>query len=118
LVLADAVSFSDDVASGPLDVNHLQVIGHYDDDAPSYDIHLTDAYGTVHSVLGQTIWRLSTPTTGEGLTDIHFLTNPTHSNGDYLIDNVELVEVPEPSTAVMMALALVSLAVLGLRRRR
>ncbi|MDO9075015.1 MAG: NF038120 family PEP-CTERM protein [Rubrivivax sp.] len=45
-------------------------------------------------------------------------TEPTLNNGQFAIDNIAVTVVPEPHSALLMALGLAGVAGLGLRRRR
>ncbi len=45
-------------------------------------------------------------------------TAPTLNNGQFAIDNISVTVVPEPHSVLLMALGLVGVAGLGLRRRR
>ncbi len=111
-VLDEAVIFSD-VDTDP-GVHHLQVIGHYDDSTPTYDVLLTDSLGVTHSASGLRIWRTSQPTSGNSITAVQF--QASLSEADQLIDNVMVTQVPEPSALLLLCLGAFGL-ICGRRRR-
>ena len=114
-VLSEVVQFSD-VDAAPA-VHHLQIVGHYDQATPSYDVILTDSNSTTHSVLGTQVWRDNAPGTSGTASGVNGIQFSTHlSGGDYLIDNVSLSQVPEPSTWAMVVMA--ATTCLGIIRRR
>ena len=86
--LENVVSFSSDIQNNPLS-NHLEVIGHFNQATPTWDINLTDAYGTVSSATNLAYWNNgSSPSQGEGLSGISFQT--FNSIADTVIDNVSV----------------------------
>ncbi len=92
--LEDAVIFDDNVQDTPL-VHHLRIEGDFTADVPFYDIYVTDSNGTVHSVMGITLFNGGTPSDTAGL--VRFTDNTFLSTGDHLLDNIGIIDLPLPS---------------------
>ena len=85
--LENSVRFDDDVETTPM-AHHLRIEGDFTADTPFYDIHITDAEGTVHSATGLTLFNGGTPGPTSGL--IFFSDNTFLSTGDHLLDNIRV----------------------------
>lgn len=114
-ILSDAVLFGSDVTTGPLLVHHLSIRADFRSASPTYDVILTDANHVEHAVFGVSVFRDTRPV-GRGLTS--FQVNPGLSKGDWLIDNVSLLNIPEPTTGTIALLGLVTLAFWRRKGRR
>ena len=115
--LAGAIVFDSDVQSLPLLVNQVSIVGNFGEATPNYDITIVDANSNVFQATGLTSWNKYQevePVTGDGIDAVLF--SASSIKGNYLLDNVSLTSVPEPSfgVAVISALGLL----LALRRRK
>jgi len=106
-ILSDAVLFGRDVTTAPLRVHHLSILADFRSASPTYDVILTDANQVDHVAAGLAVFRYTWPV-GRGLSS--FQANPGLSKGDWLIDTVSLLSIPEPATVTIALLGLVSLA--------
>ncbi|MBN1588788.1 MAG: LamG domain-containing protein [Pirellulales bacterium] len=116
--LENKIVFDSDLSDIADGVHHLRITGHFDNATPNYDITLTDPNSVEYTVLGLTACSddMAELITGSGIGQVGFYTYKSY--GDWVIDNVSLVDVPEPSSLVMLlAGALASLAI-SIRRRR
>ena len=109
--LEDKIAFDADLSDVSGSVNHLRITGHFDDAAPNYDITLTDPTGAQYTVTGITTYSgdMGALVTGAGIGQVGFYTFASY--GDATIDNVSLVNVPEPSAMILLVIGvLVALA--------
>lgn len=88
-ILTGAFIFDDDVTTTPL-VHHVEFTVNTTN-TPFYDLQVIDSNDVVHSIAGVTDFR-GVPSQGAGATGIEF--NTFLSSGNYLLDNVSLVNVP------------------------
>ena len=101
--LAGAVIFDGDLQDLSQLVHHVSLVGHFDLATPNYDIIVTDSNNVQHQATGLTQWNYYSevaPVTGDGIISIMFTASSIKAN--YLLDNVELTSVPEPTTLVML----------------
>jgi len=108
--LENKIVFDNDLSDLTGSVHHLTVVGHFDDATPNYDVFLTDPSDNVYSALGVTMCSgdMAPLVTGMGLSQVGFYTYSSY--GDWVIDNVSVVNVPEPSSIVMLLGAMMWLA--------
>ncbi|OPZ30638.1 MAG: hypothetical protein BWZ02_00666 [Lentisphaerae bacterium ADurb.BinA184] len=85
-------------------VHHLTVQGRYNQAVPTYDLTVTNSAAATFSATGLSWFFGGAPTVGEGVDSIQFHT--FLSAGDYLIDGVSLIDVPEPASVLPLAGAL------------
>ncbi|HLA85917.1 MAG TPA: LamG-like jellyroll fold domain-containing protein [Thermoguttaceae bacterium] len=90
--LEDFITFDSDLSDLTGSVHHLKITGHFDAETPNYDITLTDTSGVDHTVTGITTCSgdMGTLVTGAGLGQMGFYTFASY--GDWVIDNVSLVD--------------------------
>jgi hypothetical protein len=96
--LENKIVFDDDLSDLTGAVHHLKITGHFDDATPNWDITLTDPSGNEYTALGLTNYSsdMGELITGVGLSQVAFYTYKSY--GDWVIDNVSLVD---PSCAVV-----------------
>jgi len=97
--LENKIVFDSDLSDLTGSVHHLRIVGHFDDEIPNYDVILTDPSDNVYSALAVTMYSqdMGELTTGTGLSQVGFYTYKSY--GDWVIDNVSLVDaayVPVP----------------------
>ena len=84
------------------EVNHLEITTHYSDASPSYDVTLNGV-----TVTGFAGFQYNNPAgMSFDYTTVDFMRGGSVSN--YLIDNVSMIPVPEPSTLALLIMGVVS----------
>ena len=102
-VLANAVTLSDNLnTAATMRVNHLQVVGRYNQAVPSYDLSLISAWASTNSVSAQTRYRVASPTNGSPVRTIEFAMDTFAIGCTAVVDNVSLV-LTAPACAVLPA---------------
>ena len=94
-----------------LHVHTLRIVGDYRT-TPFYDVYLSEVDSTLlRQIASGVAWfQYAAPSAGAGINQLRFATGA--SDGDYLVDQVSLHNIPEPTTLVLLAFGAA-----GLRRR-
>jgi len=114
--LEDTVVYDTDLSNPNDSKHHLRIEGHFGDATPNYDITLTRPDGSSTTVTGITTFSSDKGTLASGarISQLEFFTSSSY--GDWMIDNVALVNVPEPATVAALLAGMMLL--LGWRARK
>ncbi len=114
--LADSVLFSADVSAAH-SANHIRIQSNFEDGTPTYDVTLSNANGSVAALDVSLFSFGSLPAVnGGGITNVAFFESAT-PGAAWLLDNVTLAAVPEPTSTVLVGLAGVLFCANQWRRR-
>ena len=112
--LANSVIFDDNVEVMPL-VHHMRIVGDFAaSGGPKWDLYVTDSNGVIHSALGLTDFYNNAPGPSDGIIQVAF--NTFVSPADHVLDNISLINIPEPSTLGLLVVG--ALVMAGVLRRR